>query len=43
MIDFDIERFVRKYMTKRPESLLAADFAKFADEMHARQIDQRVA
>ena len=36
MIDFDIERFVRKYMTKRPESLLAADFAKFADEMHAR-------
>ena len=36
MIDFDIERFVRKYMTKRPESLLAADFTKFADEMHAR-------
>ena len=36
MIDFDIERFVRKYMTKRPESLLAADFEKFADEMHAR-------
>ena len=36
MIDFDIERFVRKYMTKRPESLLAADFAKFADEMHTR-------
>jgi hypothetical protein len=25
MIDFDIESFVRKYMTKRPESLLAAD------------------
>ena len=36
MIDFDIERFVRKYMTKRPESLLAADFAKCADEMHSR-------
>ena len=36
MIDFDIECFVRKYMTKRPESLLAADFEKFADEMHAR-------
>lgn len=35
MIDFDIERFVRKYMTKRPESLLAADFAKYADKMHA--------
>ena len=36
MIDFDIEKFVRKYMTGRAESLLAADFAKFADEMHAR-------
>ena len=36
MIDFDIESFVRKYMTKRPESLLVADFAKCADEMHRR-------
>ena len=36
MIDFDIERFVRAHMTHRPESLLAADFAKFADELHAR-------
>ena len=36
MIDFDIEAFVRKYMTKRPESLLAADFARCADEMHRR-------
>ena len=36
MIDFDIESFVRKYMTKRAESLLAADFAKCADEMHRR-------
>lgn len=35
MLDFDIERFVRKYMTKRPESLLAADFAKYSDRMHA--------
>ena len=43
MIDFDIEKFVRKYMTGREESLLKADFEKFADEMHARQIDQRVA
>ena len=38
MIEFDIESFVRKYMTKRPESLLAADFARCADEMH-RHID----
>ena len=36
MIDFDIESFVRKYMTKRPESLLKADFGKYAAEMHAR-------
>ena len=36
MIDFDIERFVRKYMTKRPESLLKADFEKYADEMNKR-------
>ena len=36
MIDFDIERFVRKYVTKRPESLLKADFEKYADEMHKR-------
>ena len=36
MIDFDIESFVRKCMTKRSESLLAADFARCADEMHRR-------
>jgi len=36
MIDFDIESFVRKYMTRRHESLLAADFARCADEMHRR-------
>ena len=36
MIDFDIESFVRKYMTKRSESLLATDFARCADEMHWR-------
>ena len=34
MIDFNIERFVRTYMTKRPESLLKADFEKYADRMH---------
>ena len=36
MIDFDIESFVRKYMTKRPESLLKADFEKYEKEMHER-------
>lgn len=42
MIDFDIERFVRKCMTKRPESLLKADFEKYADEMHERIDGKRV-
>ena len=42
MIDFDIESFVRKYMTKRPESLLVADFAKCADEMHRRIDGKRI-
>ena len=42
MIDFDIESFVRKYMTKRPESLLAADFGKCADEMHRRIDGKRI-
>ena len=36
MIGFDIEGFVRKCVTKRAESLLAADFTKFSDEMHRR-------
>ncbi len=34
MIDFDIEKFVRAYMTKRSESLLSADFTKYAEKMH---------
>ncbi len=42
MIDFDIESFVRKYMTKRAESLLAADFARCADEMHRRIDGKRI-
>ncbi len=36
MLDFDIEAFVRKHMTRRPESLLSADFARHADELHRR-------
>ena len=36
MIDFDIESFVRKRMTKRQESLLAADFVANREEMHGR-------
>ena len=40
MIEFAIESFVRKYVTKRAESLLAADFERFSCEMHSR-IDGR--
>lgn len=36
MIDFDIEAFVRRRMTGRPESLLAADYVQRSDEMHRR-------
>lgn len=35
MIDFDIERFVRQRMTKRPESLLKADFERHSAQLHA--------
>lgn len=42
MCIFDIEKFVRRFMTKRAESLLQADFAKFADEMHTRVDGQRI-
>ena len=40
MLDFDIESFVRKRMTRRAESLLAADFVRSAGELRAR-IDGR--
>ncbi len=42
MVTFDIEQFVRKHVTKRAESLLAADFAKFSEEMHRRIDGKRV-
>ena len=42
MIDFDIESFVRTYMTKRPESLLAEDFRRNDAELHQRIDGRRV-
>ena len=42
MVDFDIEVFVRKYMTRRSESLLAADFEKCREEMHRRIDGKRI-
>ena len=42
MIDFDVESFVRKRMTRRAESLLSADFARSADELHRRLDGKRM-
>ena len=42
MLDFDIESFVRRRMTHRPQSLLAEDFAANADEMHCRIDGKRI-
>ena len=42
MIDFDIELFVRKYVTKRDDSLLKADFDRSFDEMHRRIDGKRI-
>ena len=36
MVRFGIESFVRKYVTKREDSLLKADFERYSDEMHRR-------
>ena len=42
MIDFDLSGFIRTHVTKRPESLLAADFARYGDELEARLAGKRV-
>ena len=42
MVDFDIEQFVRKYVTKRRESLLKVDFENCLNEMHRRIDGKRV-
>jgi FlaA1/EpsC-like NDP-sugar epimerase len=42
MIGFDIEGFVRRRMTGRPESLLAEDFARFGGELRSRLDGRRV-
>ena len=38
MFNLDIESFVRKCVTKRPESILKADFEKHADKMHVASV-----
>lgn len=42
MINFDIESFVRKYVTKRAESLLAEDFVQYDAKLHAQIDGKRV-
>ena len=34
MLDFDIESFVRRHVTKRARSLLETDFDRYCDKMH---------
>ncbi len=36
MLDAKIDEFIRQYVTKRPESLLARDFDRYGDELSAR-------
>ncbi len=42
MVDFDIEGFVRKCVTKRPQSLLEADYARFGEELASRLDGKRI-
>ena len=42
MINFDIEQFVRRYVTKREDSLLKADFERNSEELHRRIDGKRI-
>jgi len=41
-LDFDLERFIREKVTRREQSLLAADFERYDAEMHGRIDGKRV-
>jgi FlaA1/EpsC-like NDP-sugar epimerase len=41
-IDFDLDGFIRQKVTRREQSLLAADFARYDAELHARIDGRRV-
>ena len=41
-LDFDLDRFIREKVTRRAESLLAADFERYDAELHARIGGKRV-
>ena len=40
--DFDLERFIREKVTRREQSLLAADFERYDADLHARIDGKRV-
>lgn len=41
-LNFSLDAFIRHAVTKRPESLLAADFARYDERLHARIDGKRV-
>ena len=41
-LDFDLDTFIKQYVTKRERSLLADDFARYDAELHARIDGRRV-
>lgn len=41
-LNFNLDNFIKAYVTKRPESLLAADFARYAEPLHQRLDGKRV-
>ncbi|MGN0891310.1 MAG: polysaccharide biosynthesis protein [Candidatus Spyradenecus sp.] len=41
-LNFNLDSFIKAYVTKRPESLLAADFARYAEPLHQRLDGKRV-
>lgn len=41
-LDFDVESFVRSYVTHREDSLLSEDFVSYADDLHRRIDDKRI-
>ena len=41
-LNFNLEAFIKTYVTKRPKSLLAADFARYAESLHQKLDGKRV-
>lgn len=41
-LNFNLDSFIKAYVTKRPESLLTTDFARYAEPLHQRLDGKRV-